>query len=53
MPAKKLRVGQDQRASLPIDLGDATFALLVESPRAREAEPFHVKAERRLHVSYV
>src|SRR5262249_48616674 len=51
--AKKLRIGQDQRAAMPINLRHARSAVLVEAPRACEAKPFHVEPERSLNVAYV
>src|SRR5271165_2656512 len=44
------RVGQDERAALPVDLCDIRYAVLVVAPGAREAEPVNVKAERSLNV---
>ena len=46
-------VGQDQCATLPVNLCDVRSAVLVVAPRAREAEPVDVKAERGLNIRYV
>jgi len=45
IPAKKLRVGQDQSATLAVNLGYARSAVVVVAPRTREAESVKVKAE--------
>src|SRR6266699_1550694 len=44
------RLGQDERAALPVDLGDVRSAVLVEAPGTSEAKPVHVKEERCLNI---
>src|SRR6185437_9709083 len=44
---------ENERAALPVNLGDKRLAVLVEAPGAREAEPVHVKTERGLNVRNV
>jgi hypothetical protein len=46
-------VGQDKGAALPLRLRDARPAVLLLAPGAREAEPFHLKAERGLNIRHV
>jgi hypothetical protein len=44
---------EDERAALPVHLGDERLAVLLEVPGAREAEPVHVKTERSFNVRNV
>src|SRR5258708_5160671 len=45
--------GKDERAALPLHLGDERLAVLLEAPGAREAETVHVEADRCVDIGYV
>src|SRR5437899_3771871 len=45
--------GKDERAALPLHLGDERLAVLLEAPGAREAETVHVEADRCVDIGHV